>query len=219
MSEEFIWVIIYMMPITTFLWLLFMWATHEDYKKEHNIKGWSDKDMNIKQLIAITLVSTVVGISGYLVGTYYGAISMLDTMYGNVESELDILESKLKDVNTRDVERKLEEIKTKVLNKVPSKESINELNEQINSENDRLLMLSKELMEVHMELEMELSDLEDNTKAFINDKVTQSEVEVKKQFGEMYDKVDSLYKDLGEVSTLLDKAKETFFGKAIFKDK
>jgi len=81
------------------------------------------------------------------------------------------------------------------------------------------LLLSKELMEVHMELEMELSDLEDNTKAFINDKVTQSEVEVKKQFGEMYDKVDSLYKDLGEVSTLLDKAKETFFGKAVFKDK
>ena len=219
MSEEFIWVIIFMMPITIIMWLLGMWATHEDYKKEHNIKGWSDKDMNVKQLIAITLVSTVVGISGYLVGTYYGAISMLDTMYENVESELDVLESKLKDVNTREVEDKLEQIKKQVLNKVPSKESIAELNEQIDSVNDRLLMLSKELMEVHMELEVELSDLEDNTKAFINDKVTQSEVEVKKQFGEMYDKVDSLYKDLGEVSTLLDKAKETFFGKAVFKDK
>ena len=219
MSEEFIWVIIFMMPITIIMWLLGMWATHEDYKKEHNIKGWSDKDMNVKQLIVITLVSTVVGISGYLVGTYYGAISMLDTMYENVESELDVLESKLKDVNTREVEDKLEQIKKQVLNKVPSKESIAELNEQIDSVNDRLLMLSKELMEVHMELEVELSDLEDNTKAFINDKVTQSEVEVKKQFGEMYDKVDSLYKDLGEVSTLLDKAKETFFGKAVFKDK
>jgi regulator of replication initiation timing len=218
MSEEFAWVVIYMMPITTFLWLLFMWATHEDYKKEHNIKGWSDKDMNIKQLIAITLVSTVVGISGYLVGTYYGAISMLDTMYGNVESELDILESKLKDVNTRDVERKLEEIKTKVLNKVPSKESIAELNKQVDSLNERLLLLSKELMEVHMELEMELSDLEDNTKAFINDKVTKSEEEVKKQFGEMYDKLDVLYKELEEVSILVDKAKETFLGKAIFKE-
>ena len=219
MSEEFIWVIIFMMPVTIIMWLLGMWATHEDYKKKHNIKGWSDKDMNVKQLIVITLVSTVVGISGYLVGTYYGAISMLDTMYENVESELDVLESKLKDVNTREVEDKLEQIKKQVLNKVPSKESIAELNEQIDSVNDRLLMLSKELMEVHMELEVELSDLEDNTKAFINDKVTQSEVEVKKQFGEMYDKVDSLYKDLGEVSTLLDKAKETFFGKAVFKDK
>ena len=79
MSEEFIWVIILMMPITIIMWLLGMWAAHEDYKKKHNIKGWSDKDMNVKQLIAITLVSTIVGISGYLVGTYYGAISMLDT--------------------------------------------------------------------------------------------------------------------------------------------
>ena len=207
------------MPVMTALWLLFMWANHEDYKKEHNIKGWSDKDMNVKQLIVVTIVSTLVGISGYLVGTYYGSISMLDTMYGNVESELDILESKLKDVNTRDVERKLEEIKTKVLNKVPSKESIAELNKQVDSLNERLLLLSKELMEVHIELEMELSDLEDNTKAFINDKVIKSEEEVKKQFGEMYDKVDSLYKDLEEVSTLLDKAKETFFGKAVFKEK
>ena len=217
MSEEFIWVIIFMMPITIIMWLLGMWATHEDYKKEHNIKGWSDKDMNVKQLIAITLVSTVVGISGYLVGTYYGAISMLDTMYGNVENELNIIESKLKDVNTREVESKLEEIKTKVLNKVPSKESIDELNEQINSVNDRLLMLSKELMEVHMELEVELSDLEDNTKAFINDKVTKSEEEVKKQLGEMYNKVDVLYKDLENISNTIDTAKETFLGKLIIK--
>ncbi len=155
----------------------------------------------------------------YVVITYYGAISMLDTMYGNVEIELDVLESKLKDVNTREVEDKLEQIKKQVLNKVPSKESIVDLNEQIGSLNERLILLSKELMEVHMELEMELSDLEDNTMAFINDKVTKSEEEVKKQFGEMYDRVDSLYKDLEEVSILLDKAKETFFGKAVFKDK
>ena len=218
MSEEFIWVIIFMMPVTIIMWLLGMWATHEDYKKKHNIKGWSDKDMNVKQLIAITLVSTVVGISGYLVGTYYGAISMLDTMYENVESELDVLESKLKDVNTREVEDKLEQIKKQVLNKVPSKESITDLNEQIGSLNERLIMLSKELMEVHMELEMELSDLEDSTMDFINDKVTKSEKEVKKQFGEMYDRVDSIYKDLEEVSILLDKAKETFFGKVVFKE-
>ena len=97
MSEEFIWVIIFMMPVTVVMWLLGMWANHEDYKKKHNIKGWSDKDMNVKQLIVISLVSTVVGISGYLVGTYYGAISMLDTMYENVESELDELESNLKE--------------------------------------------------------------------------------------------------------------------------
>ena len=217
-SQESIWVIIYMMPVMTFMWLLGMWANHEDYKKEHNIIGWSDKDMNVKQLIVVTVVSTIVGISGYLVGTYYGAISMLDTIYSNVENELDIMESRIKDISTREVKASLEDIKQKVLNKVPSKEAISDLRIQIDSVNDRLLMLSKELMEVHMELEMELSDLEDNTKAFINDKITKSEEEVKKQLGEMYDKLDVLYKELEEVSILVDKAKETFLGKAIFKE-
>ena len=42
--------------------------------------------------------------------------------------------------------------------------------------------------------------------------------EVKKQFGEMYDKLDVLYKELEEVSILVDKAKETFLGKTIFKE-
>ena len=218
MSEEFIWVVIYTMPLAAVVWLLFMWANHEDYKKEHNIKGWSDKEMNVKQLIVVTVVSTIVGISGYLAGTYYGAINVVDTIYSNVENELDIMESRIKDISTREVKASLEDIKQKVLNKVPSKEAISDLRIQIDSVNDRLLMLSKELMEVHMELEMELSDLEDNTKAFINDKVTKSEEEVKKQLGEMYDKLDVLYKELEEVSILVDKAKETFFGKAIFKE-
>ena len=218
-ENNWIWVIIYMMPVMTFVWLLGMWATHEDYKKEHNIIGWSDRQMNVKQLIVGTLVSTIVGLSGYMVGTYYGSISMLDTIYGNVESELDILESKLKDVNTREVENKLEQIRQQVLNKVPTKESITDLNEQINSLNERLIMLSKELMEVHMELEMELSDMEDKAKIYVNDKFTKSEVEIKKQFGDMYDKVDIIHKDLEEVSIMIDKAKETFFGKSVFKIK
>ena len=216
-ENDWLWVIIYMMPLATVLWFLFMWANHEDYKKEHNIKGWSDKDMNIKQLVVATVFGIIVGTSGYLVGTYYGSIDMLDTIYGNVENELDIMESKLKDVNTREIEYKLEEIKTKVLNKVPSKESIAELNEQIASLNERLLLLSHELMEVHTKLEMELSDLEDNAKTFVNDKFTESEAEMKKQFGEMYDRVDVIYKELEEVSTIIDQAKETFLGKYIIK--
>ena len=216
-ENDWLWVIIYMMPIMTVVWLLGMWANHEDYKKEHNIKGWSDKDMNVKQLIVVTVVSTIVGISGYLVGAYYGSISMLDTIYGNVESELNIMESRIKDINTREVEASLEEIKQKVLNKVPSKKAISDLHIQIDSLNDRLLMLSKELMEVHMELEMELSDLEDNTRGLVNDMTTSINTEVKKQFGEMYDKVDSLYQDLEHITNTIDTAKETFLGKYIIK--
>ena len=201
----------------TALWLLLMWANHEDYKKEHNIKGWSDKDMNVKQLLVATAVSAIVGTSGYLVGAYYGSINMLDTIYGNVESELDIMESRIKDINTREVEASLEEIKQKVLNKVPSKQAIADLHIQIDSVNDRLLMLSKELMEVHMELEMELSKVEDGARVLVNDMTVTMNAEVKKQFGEMYDRVDVLYKELTEVNELLDTAKETFLGKYIIK--
>ena len=214
---SWLWVIIYTMPVMVVLYLLFMWANHEDYKKEHNIKGWSDKDMNVKQLLVATAVSAIVGTSGYLVGAYYGSINMLDTIYGNVESELDIMESRIKDINTREVEASLEEIKQKVLNKVPSKQAIADLHIQIDSVNDRLLMLSKELMEVHMELEMELSNLEDNARDYVNDMAVTMNTEVKKQFEEMYGRVDILYKELEEVDQLLDTAKETFLGKYIIK--
>jgi hypothetical protein len=205
------------MPVMAALWLLLMWATHEDYKKEHNIKGWSDKDMNVKQLIVVTVVSTIVGISGYLAGTYYGAINVVDTIYSNVENELDIMESRIKDISTREVKASLEEIKQKVLNKVPSKEAISDLRIQIDSVNDRLLMLSKELMEVHTAVERQLLDLENNTKDFVDKKMDDGAKEVKKQLGEMYDRVDVLYKDLENLTGKLDKAKETFLGKYIIK--
>jgi regulator of replication initiation timing len=222
--EPLIWlqVIIYTMPVMAFLWLLFMWANHEDYKKLNNIKGWSDKPMTIKQLIYGTVLSCIVATSGYLIGAYYGSISMLDSIYGNVEQELDIMESRIKDINTQEVKASLEEIKLKVLNKVPSKKAISDLHLQIDSLNDRLLMLSKELMEVHMELEMELSDLEDNTKSLITDMSVSMNTEVKqvkKQFGEMYDKVDSLYTDLQHITNTIDIAKDNFFGKRVFKVK
>ena len=215
-----IWVIIYMMPVMTALWLLLMWANHEDYKKEHNIKGWSDKDMNVKQLLVATLVSTIVGTSGYLVGTYYGSINMLDSIYSNVEGELDIMTSRIKDINTREVEASLEEIKQKVLNKVPSKEAISDIKIQIDSVNDRLLMLSKELMEVHVELGIEILRVEDGAKVLVNDMndmTVAMNTEVKKQFGEMYDKLDVLYKDLEKISNTIDTAKERFLGKYIIK--
>ena len=41
---------------------------------------------------------------------------------------------------------------------------------------------------------------------------------VKKEIGRLYDRVDDLYKELENVSILDDKAKETFFGKVIFKE-
>jgi hypothetical protein len=133
-----------MMPVMTALWLLLMWANHEDYKKEHNIKGWSDKDMNVKQLLVATVVSTIVGTSGYLVGAYYGSINMLDTIYGNVENELNILETKLENVSTKKIESQIEQLKRNVLNKVPSQQDIVDMSAQVDEINERIVMLATE---------------------------------------------------------------------------
>jgi hypothetical protein len=200
-----------------------MWATHEDYKKEHNIKGWSDKDMNAKQIILTSILSVIVGMAGWLGGIYYGSLSMFDTMYANVGQELDLLETKLENVSTKKIESELEQLKIKVLNKVPSHQDVIDMSKQVDEINERIVMLAMETQSLFTDLKFSVrEDLNNTTTELTNtveSSITAQSDSVKKQFGEMYDKVDSLYKDLGEVSTLLDKAKETFFGKAVFKDK
>ncbi len=223
MSEEFIWVIIYMMPVMTFMWLLGMWANHEDYKKEHNIKGWSDKEMNAKQIILTSIVSTIVGTTGWLGGLYYGSANMLDTIYGNVENELDILGSKLNIESTKKIESQLEQLKQKVLNKVPSRQDVIDMSAQVDEINERIVMLASETQSLLSDLKFSVREDLNNTSTELTNKVESSITEqsesVKKELGKLYDKVDGLHKDLVEVSTLIDKAKNTFFGKSVFKEK
>ena len=222
-ENDWIWVLIYMMPLATVLWFLFMWANHEDYKKEHNIKGWSDKEMNAKQIILTTIVSTIVGTTGWLGGVYYGSVNMLDTIYGNVENELDILESKLESVSTKKIESQLEQLKIKVLNKVPTKQDIIDMSAQVDGINERIVMLASETQSLISDLKYSVrEDLNKTTTDLTNtveSSITAQSDSVKKEIGKLYDKVDVLYKELTEVTTIIDKAKNTFFGKSVFKEK
>ena len=218
-----IWVIIYMMPVMAALWLLLMWANHEDYKKEHNIKGWSDKEMNAKQIILTSIVSTIVGTTGWLGGLYYGSANMLDTIYGNVENELDILETKLESVSTKKIESQLEQLKIKVLNKVPSRQDVIDMSAQVDGINERIVMLASETQSLITDLKYSVrKDLNETATDLTNkveSSITAQSDSVKKEIGKLYDRLDGLHKDLGEVSTLIDKAKNTFFGKSVFKEK
>ncbi|MBT7555457.1 hypothetical protein HN615_00850 [Candidatus Woesearchaeota archaeon] len=211
------------MPVTVVMWILGMWANHEDYKKEHNIIGWSDKQMNVKQLIVGTIVSTIVGLSGYMVGIYYGSIGMLDSIYGNVESELDILETKLESVSTKKIESQLEQLKIKVLNKVPSQQDIIDMSAQVDEINERIVVLASETQGLISDLKYSVrEDLNKTTTDLTNtldNTITAQSDSVKKEIGKLYDKLDGLHKELGEVTTLIDKAKNTFFGKSVFKEK
>ena len=218
-----IWVLIYSMPLTAVIWFLGMWATHEDYKKEHNIKGWSDKEMNAKQIILTSIVSTIVGTTGWLGGLYYGSANMLDTIYGNVENELDILETKLESVSTKKIESQLEQLKIKVLNKVPSRQDVIDMSAQVDGINERIVMLASETQSLITDLKYSVrKDLNETATDLTNkveSSITAQSDSVKKEIGKLYDRLDGLHKDLGEVSTLIDKDKNTFFGKSVFKEK
>ena len=60
------------------------------------------------------------------------------------------------------------------------------------------------------------SDLRTN-KVELENKLKSESDSVRKEIGKLYDKTDELYKELKQVSILLDKAKETFIGKQVFK--
>ena len=224
MTENiWIWVLIYSMPLGAVMWLLGMWATHEDYKKEHNIKGWSDKEMNAKQIILTSIVSTIVGTTGWLGGVYYGSASMFETIYANVGQELDILGSKLDTESTKKIESQLEQLKIKVLNKVPTKQDIIDMSAQVDGINERIVMLALETQSLITDLKYSVrKDLNETTTELSNkveSPITAQSDSVKKEIGKLYDKVDVLYKELTEVTTIIDKAKNTFFGKSVFKEK
>ena len=210
------------MPVTIVMWLLGMWANHEDYKKEHNIKGWSDRDMNVKQFIGATIVSVIVGSTAWLGGVYYGSLSMFDTMYENVDQHLNLIEADLANVSTKKIETELEQLKQKVLNRVPSREDLINMSADIDEINERIVMLSTETQALLTNLKMDVRTDLNNTKTELNNRVessiTAQSDSVKKELGKLYDRLDILYKDLENVSNTIDKAKETFFGKMIIKE-
>ena len=83
--------------------------------------------------------------------------------------------------------------------------------------NERVVVLALETQGMLSEISGEVkSDLRTN-KVELENKLKSESDSVRKEIGKLYDKTDELYKELEQVSILLDKAKETFIGKQLFK--
>ena len=204
-------VLFWSLPLTAYMWLLGMWATMKDNELEEE-----KEEMTLMKALGTTLLCVLVGVIGFGGGSWYTTNKIFDPLIKQVKSttsNANIVLRQVKEISSKEeMNRNLNRISSTVINEVSS-----DFTEKIDDVNDRIILLSNELMDVHMELEQQLSKLEDNTKSFVNNKVSESEKEVKKQIGEMYGRVDSLYKDLENLTSKLDKAKETFLGKYIIK--
>ena len=190
--------------------------------------------MKIKSVVSV-LITLVISVAMFYGGIYYGIMKTdvymenLMTEYEKISDEVDAFK-KVSDPETirkyvKELNKILDDVK--FLNKVIetgqlADESLSEFfkesQSQLDRVNERLQVFAHEIKYLHESIYREVAELKDSTHDLINDKVTKSEEEVKKQLGEMYDKLDVLYKELEEVSILVDKAKETFLGKTIFKE-
>ena len=208
---DWIDVLFWSLPLTVYMWLLGMWATMKDNEPEEE-----KEEMTLIKALGTTLLCVLVGVIGIGGGSWYTTNKLFDPLIKQVKnttSNANVVLRQVKEITSKEeMNRNLNKISSTVINEVSS-----DFTNKIDDVNVRILLLSEEMGELHMELEQQLFDLEDSTKSFINNKVTKSEKEVKKQLGEMYNRVYSLYKDLEDLTGKLDKAKETFLGKYIIK--
>ena len=90
-------------------------------------------------------------------------------------------------------------------------------------QNERIVVLAIETESLISDLKYSVREDLNNTTMELTNKVessiTAQSDSVKKEIGKLYDRLDVLYKELNEVTTLIDKAKNTFFGKSVFKEK
>ena len=191
--------------------------------------------MNKKDIIVKVAIAVVLGTAGFYSGIYYGIMKTdvymenLMTEFEQISDEVDAFK-KVADPKTirlyvRELNRILDD--TKVLHKIIDtgqmgdealSKFFSDYDNKLNEVNERLVVLALDTQGMISELsENVTADLRSN-KVELESTLKSEADSVKKEIGRLYDRVDELYRELENVSMLVDKAKETFFGKAIFKE-
>ena len=203
-------------PLLLYVWLVGMWAVMIDDKKR---RIEEKKKMNWLSALGPTLLCVFVGVVGYGGGAWYASDILLESVVSDVKEITDTADEVLSDVRSfasqKNIDRNLDKIRTSVENLVEN--DLNVISKDIENTNKRISELTEEITSSIMEIKHMLLDMEGNVKNYAKDSITKSEEEIKKELGVMYDKVDSLYKQLEEVSNTLDTIKESKVGKKIFK--
>ena len=143
----------------------------------------------------------VIGVGGFYGGIYYGIrhyVKELNKILDDIEFLHNIIESG----------QLADEALTEFFNSYQNK---------LDNLNERVVVLALETQGMLSEISGEVkSDLRTN-KVELENKLKSESDSVRKEIGKLYDKTDELYKELEQVSILLDKAKETLIGKQVFK--
>ena len=181
------------------------------------------------------LITLVISVATFYGGIYYG-VMRTDVYIENLMSEFEKISddvASFKKISDPETIRAYVIELNKILDDITflhkiietgqmAEESLNDFFEesqnQLDGVNERIVVLALETQGMISELSEGVTlDLRSNKVELENTLKLESDF-VKKEIGKLYDRVDELYKELEKLSILVDKAKETFFGKVIFKE-
>ena len=191
--------------------------------------------MNRKDVIVKVAIAVVLGTVGFYSGIYYG-IMKTDVYIENLMTEFEKISDEVdafKKVSDPETIRVYVKELNKILDDITflheiietgqmAEESLNAFFKKsqgrLTRVNERLVMLALDTQSMISELSTGVARDLRNNKVELESTLKSETDSVKKEIGKLYDRVDDLYTELEKVSILVDKAKETFFGKVIFKE-
>ena len=188
----------------------------------------------MKNKIIQIVIMIIIGVGGFYGGIYYG-IMKTDVYIENLMSEFekisDDVDAFVKVSDPETIRHYVKEL-NKILDDIEFLHNIiesgqladealteffNSYQNKLDNLNERVVVLALETQGMLSEISGEVkSDLRTN-KVELENKLKSESDSVRKEIGKLYDKTDELYKELEQVSILLDKAKETLIGKQVFK--
>ena len=188
----------------------------------------------MKDKIIQIVIMIIIGVGGFYGGIYYGVMKTdvyMENLMTEFEQISDDVDAFVKVSDPKTIRAYVKEL-NKILDDIEFLHNIIESGQvadeaitdffnahqnKLDELNDRVVVLALEtqgmLSEISEEVKSELSA----NKTELENKLKSDSDSVRKEIGKLYDKTDELYKELVQVSILLDKAKETFMGKQVFK--
>ena len=191
------------------------------------------RKMRKDTLTKIVLV-LVFGLGGFYGGIYYGTNkfnNMMDELYADYVLIKNDVDAFVEVSNPETIRHYVKEL-NKILDDITflgkmvesgqlADEALTEFfktyQNKLDELNDRVVVLALETQGILSEMSGEVKSELSSNKTELENKLKSESDSVRKEIGKLYDKTDELYKELEQVSILLDKAKDTFIGKQVFK--
>ena len=188
----------------------------------------------MKDKIIQIVIMIIIGVGGFYGGIYYGVMKTdvyIENLMDEFEQISDDVDAFVKVSDPKTIRHYVKEL-NKILDDIAFLHNIiesgqvadeaiteffNSYQNKLDELNERVVILAIETQGILSEMSEEVkSDLRTNKVELENTLKSESD-SVRKEIGKLYDKTDELYRELEQVSILLDKAKETLIGKQVFK--